>query len=476
MKQKTSKTTKKQQKLQDDNFIMNLTFDDRMKGYNDNMLNVLGYLEFVTPQFSHQITEHDGWFFAQQARIINETGVNERSLQRYLNKFVADGLIEYHAGKRTKDGTFSSEFKLNWEYKLLDIFEDSTSSNTLSEATQLIGDNLKNRIGDKIGDNLNTTLNNNDLQNEFIGDKNTSVTSEYRIQKSEVRIKNKEVRNMNSVIEKGSIDVTREKNLKDLNCFVLRFLDTVSRVEGIELYRDFVNTHKLQDDEMEFLATYTSKVGEVKGWKQTTTNNTSSEETEELNGNVNTSSTEEETRFTTTATTSSFKTPSELDFLGDFNEEVEEVTTRTEKDAKTSVSSSEEKKYTVDWSVNLNTAKCYFKQTAYRYAKQWMNLSDEEREKRFVSVVEGGFPEDTFAPFEKYIKGITLEKATEFADIVNEEANKYQVALRNGIPTTSNEDDAEYFSDVVENYAVENEKLNEQMEQTSAYIYNLLGW
>ena len=155
---------------------------------------------------------------------------------------------------------------------------------------------------------------------------------------------------------------------------------------------------------------------------------------------------------------------------------MEEVTTRTENDAKTSVSSSEEKKYTVDWSVNLNTAKSYFKQTAYRYAKQWMNLSDEERRNRFVLTVESGFPESTFAPFERYIKGIVMEKLNEFAAIVNEEASKYQDAVQNGNPTPSNEDDAEYFSDVVDNYAVENEKLNEQMEQTSAYIYNLLGW
>lgn len=442
----------------------------------------IGFLEFFEAGKSDYRKEHDNFFYVDLDTIAKETGISRRSIATYVNIFSAEGemkMLDKHEGKKGQ----SNHYRLTYEHKerITHAMSDEMSAKVQAEieCKNKCKSECKSDENDTFESECKNSYNPTDYQEETTNESKCKSEKlalkniEYRIKKLEDSIKNKEVINMNSVIEKGSIDVTREKNQQELNCFVLSFLGCSSRAEGIELYKDFTKTHKLQDEEMEFLATYTSKVGEIKGWKQTTTNNTSTAETEKNN----TSSTEEETRFTTaTTSTSSFKTPSELDFLADFDDDVEEVTTHTENDAKTSVSSSEEKKYTVDWSVNLNTAKCYFKQTAYRYAKQWMKLSDEEREKRFVSVVEGGFPEDTFAPFEKYIKGITLEKATEFADIVNEEAYKYQVAVQNGNPTPSNEDDAEYFSDVVDNYAVENEKLNEQMEQTSAYIYNLLGW
>lgn len=430
-----------------------------------------GFLEFFEAGKSDYRKEHDNFFYVDLDTIAKETGISRRSIATYVNIFSVDGemkMLDKHEGKKGQ----SNHYRLTYEHKerITHAMSEEMSAKVQAEIE------CKNKCKSECKSDENYTFesecknsyNPTDYQEETTNESKCKSEKlalkniEYRIKKLEDSIKNIKSLEMESCIIDSRIDVTSENNLKDLNCFVLSFLGCSSRVEGIELYKEFTNTHTLQDDEMEFLATYTSKVGEIKGWKQTTTNNTSSAE--------------EETRFTTTTNTSSFKTPSELDFLADFDDDVEEVTTHTEKDAKTSVSSSEEKKYTVDWTVNLNTAKCFFKQTAYRYAKQWMNLSDEERGKRFVSVVESGFPEDTFAPFERYIKGITLEKATEFADIVNEEASKYQVALQNGNPTPSNEDDAEYFSDVVENYAVENEKLNKQMEETSAYIYNLLGW
>ena len=444
-----------------------------------------GFLEFFEAGKSDYRKEHDNFFYVDLDTIAKETGISRRSIATYVNIFSVDGemkMLDKHEGKKGQ----SNHYRLTYEHKerITHAMSDEMSAKVEAEieCKNKCKSECKSDENDTFESECKNSYNPTDYQEETTNESKCKSEKlalkniEYRIKKLEDSIKNKEVRNMNSVIEKGFIDVTREKNQQDLNCFVLSFLGCASRDEGIELYKEFTKTHKLQDDEMEFLATYTSKVGEVKGWKQTTTNNTSSEDTEELNGNVNTSSTEEETRFTATNNTSSFKTPSELDFLADFDDDVEEVTTRTENDAKTSVSSSEEKKYTVDWSLNLNTAKSYFKQTAYRYAKQWMNLSDEERRNRFVLTVESGFPESTFAPFERYIKGIVMEKLNEFAAIVNEEASKYQDAVQNGNPTPSNEDDAEYFSDVVDNYAVENEKLNEQMEQTSAYIYNLLGW
>ncbi|MBQ2174979.1 MAG: hypothetical protein II453_07935 [Alphaproteobacteria bacterium] len=429
-----------------------------------------GFLEFFEAGKSDYRKEHDNFFYVDLDTIAKETGISRRSIATYVNIFSVDGemkMLDKHEGKKGQ----SNHYRLTYEHKerITHAMSDEMSAKVQAEIE------CKNKCKSECKSDENYTFesecknsyNPTDYQEETTNESKCKSEKlalkniEYRIKKLEDSIKNIKSLEMESCIINSSIDVTSEKNLKDLNCFVLSFLGCSSRAEGIELYKEFTKTHKLQDDEMEFLATYTSKVGEVKGWKQTTTNNTSS--------------TEEETRFTTTNNTSSFKTPSELDFLflNDTNEEGCEYTTTA---TTTTSTLQEEKKYTVDWSINLNTAKTYFKQTAYRYAKQWMNLSDDEREKRFVSVVEGGFPESTFAPFERYIKGIVMEKLNEFATIVNEEASKYQDAVQNGNPTPSNEDDAEYFSDVVDNYAVENEKLNEQMEQTSAYIYNLLGW
>lgn len=448
----------------------------------------LALMKFYSDGFTDYEEKNEGWFYRSFELLKEETGINSNhTISANIKLFKKLGLLEVKQEYITRNGKGA---KVNY-YRFADKKTALTRNQNCTDITTMNTNVLQQNCTDMKNQNCTdikneialtknaptsdfvTTLKNNELQENCTDMKNQNCTIDIDIEKD----KEKE-----SLISNSLIDVTSENNLKDLNCFVLSFLGCSSRAEGIELYKEFTKTHKLQDDEMEFLATYTSKVGEVKGWtKQTTTNNTSTVETDELNVNVNTSSTEEETRFTTPVSTSSFKTPSELDFLGDFDEEVEEVTTHTENDAKTNVSSSEEKKYTVDWSVNLNTAKCYFKQTAYRYAKQWMNLSDEEREKRFVSVVESGFPESTFAPFERYIKGIVMEKLNEFATIVKEEASKFQDAVQNGNPTTSLDDDAEYFSDVVDNYAVENEKssettINEQMEQASAYIYNLLGW
>lgn len=370
MKQKTSKATKKQQKLNDDNFIMCLTINEKMNGYTDNMLNGLGYLEFISAQFTDYRKEHDGWFYADQKHILSETEMSLSTWKRCVRRYINDGLIEYKHGDRTENGAMSSEFKLLWNITEVDIYNKGVKQGV-------------------------QTLQHTDNQrgsNDNILNGNNTVTP----QNTENRKKNSEVKNNNSYI-----DLKDEKNFEDLKRFVLRFIDTTSRAEAIELYKDYTQTHTLQEDEMEFLATYTSKVADVKGWEKTTTTKTNnSSRVEVIEENTN---------------TSSFHTPSEIAFLDGFEEEVEEESTPTENEPKNDKRTSGS-----DLKSELAEEKENFKSVRVERFAKWaevMNAQGEETaDMCMASYIEGGAVQERFSRFEHYIPTIVQEQVAEVVE------------------------------------------------------------
>ena len=199
---------------------------------------LLGYLEIRESNAEKYMAEHNGWFFCSQKEMCENTGIPERTINRLLKTFVKEGLLLRQSGHRG----FASEYKILYCHGLL------LESGRLDKITTMADQDCQNHCNYTDEETVIEKVADQDCQVNKSG-RPFTLTSNNNLNKQSI------TKSSNSTHE---VDLVFR--------FVLDFLEAGSREEAIGIYKDYISTHTLQDEERDFLVSYTSKVGDLKGW------------------------------------------------------------------------------------------------------------------------------------------------------------------------------------------------------------------
>lgn len=435
-------------KQQKTNYTICYTGKEKVKR---NHKQFLGYLEFRENYFSDYRRDHDNWFYLTQDEISNETDICRKTVSTYIKELSLKGMIEYEGGHKGQ----ASFYRLKYDHREANLHamsdemrqkiqSESMCKNDEKVCVKTMCKNQKNMESETMCKNLCNYPDNQYGTMCKSMCKNDEKTEKITHKNKECRIKNE---NEEERMKKENESVKTKKfyefdAVQDLKKFIISFLDSCSREEGKALYRDYT----LQDEDMEFLTAFTSKVAELKGWKKTTKNDNTSrvEKTETTETTTsNTSSSEEESIYTATTSTSSFRTPSEIAFLDGFDDETEETPTVKNKAENAAISSVESDNVEAQLNKAIDDFKAVRKDCFNRWYKVLELQGEATADKNMEAFVLGGAVEDRFNKYEFYKKGIVQQQKTE----VVQGWQRYKDSIRK-----KNEEkiDNQFFKDVEE--------------------------